>query len=486
MIIQTSMIATIICGCGADGERLRGTVKSAASGDSAGIGESTTVGKPDKAWRYLNYDVLGSRVYPYPSKPMGECEFELTEKGTPRTGYQYSRNLLAGDIDDDDTMEICMSYFQEIIIYNPELSIVRSIVIRANATLSLLQDYDGDGGFDIAVGSMEEYDPEAIIFNSKGDTLWRQEIACKNKSNIAPRLILPDKDLIAVISIGYGRRVQRGLARFEARSGEQQWSYGIGSGLDMVSAADIDGDGIMEISLFTGSPENGNVGHGGPYGGTTTYDDCSYTIIIDENGKEEYTIRETSKRNDGYTAKFVTLRENGPYSLLCYTNMSSNLRPATTSKIMIRKATNGSLMKTFYGKASYSFEVLACDLDNDGVKELIASNYSPFKNDAYFSEVQNYIITSELEVLRFTRDVPGRITTANDLNGDGRIEFIFGTEGGLIIITDDHFNELWRHDFNEVIRSNIIVVDADLDGYNEIYLVTDTKICMIKALPATE
>ncbi len=445
---------------------------------------SFTEEQPERAWRYIEYDRLGSNIYPYPSNPIGNLEenFKIITKEL-KMGDE-DQLLLAGDVDGDSNLEICLSNYNDINIYSSKLNLVNTIRTDFETILGLLEDVDGDGYLDICVGKSMGHELKLIFFNYYGDTLLKIEEEGKFNSTFVPFCILADGDLIAIVKTGYGR-LPRGIIRYDGRSGVRKWYYEIGSGISTPSivSADIGEDGLVDFAINTFSPENGAVGYGRPSGGIGTYDDCSYTIVIDENGKERYNIRESAKFNNGSFQRFVQFGEDAPLKLLCWSYLTNLQRPFATSKIFIRDARSGNLENVFYGKAKLSFQILACDINNDGVKEVIASNY----NERIFSEndrdvkTLHYILDNDLNILKFTCDIPGVIKYANDINGDGRPEFIFQSSHDLII-TDCEFTEIWRRCFNKRIYSNIIIVDADFDGYNEIYLSTTSAIYSISVV----
>ncbi|GEM_PF-5136290 len=434
---------------------------------------------PNRTWQYKGYDLLESYIYPYPSKPLGSnWKIELSKKLIKSASNQF---ILAGDVNGDGRIEICLSNTSDILIFNSELKIIGTIKTEFNGPiLRLLADIDGDNRLDIGINSAADREKKIVFYNWQGKRLlsiWEKNINLD--SSIEPLCVLKGGDILATIFTGYGR-LPRGIARYDAKSRKKLWYYGVGAGIISCSIADIDNDNQLDMLFGCASPENGAVGYGGPYGGSTTYDDCDYTMVIDENGRERYTIKESSKLNNLDYRRFVKFSDQSPYKILGWNQTGGYRRPISVPKIIIRDAKTGKLENTFYGKANYRFRAIACDIDGDGVKEIIATNYEYSSNGSHLSNPINYILDSNLNLIKMTTKVPGAIRTANDLDGDGRAEFIF-QNNGLILITDSDFNILWSRDisngyYRTLIWDQLIVVDADGDGVNEIYFANNYEV----------
>lgn len=433
---------------------------------------------PDRAWRYPGYDLAGSNVYPHASAPIDEVSFEILTKRTK--GGDNTRYILAGNMVGDNRMEICAALYHQLYIYNHELEVINKIDCDFETNLRVLEDIDGDGLLDIGVCKEEGNGTLMLFLNSEGDTLISLTDEGNYDTKYTQYCLLDNGDLIASVATGYNKS-PRGVIRYERSTGNRKWFYERGPLGNIASVADIDDDGKLEISLISGAPENGGVGFGGPFGGTVTYDDCCYSLVIDEDGKEEYVVSESPKCNGRFLSRFVRFRSESPFKLVSWSEQSSPFRPLKTPRILLRDAKSGKLERVFYGKTGDLFNVLACDLNSDGVKEIIASNYDimRFHQSGIDYLPKTYILDEHLNVIRYSREVPGIIVCANNMDGNGGMELVFQNESELII-TDNELQTLKRFPLNQSITSNTIIVDANLDGYNEIYLSTEWALKSIR------
>ncbi|MBD3170053.1 MAG: hypothetical protein GF307_11265 [candidate division Zixibacteria bacterium] len=441
---------------------------------------SKAIEKPDRAWRYPGYDLLDSRVYPYASKPVENLGFKLSS-----VSLLYGENfhyILSGDLDSDGNMEICISDKQSVSIYDPNLEIIRRIdTPYGSCIISLLEDMNANGDLEIGIGYSKDRQVSIAFYGINGNLVNRYQEEVYKQSSLAT-LCRTGDNLISFVNSGYSR-YPRGVMIHDCNTGDLDCLYGIGpivTGLSYGSIADINNDGDYEISIFNASSENGSFGLGSSRGGTITYDDCTYTIVVNEHGQECFTVKESSKSNDHQYSKFVKFREDSSFTLLCYNKPHNHCRPMSTSRLILRDVVTGNRKKIFYGATGYYMDCIACDLDANGIKEIIVSNYDDVIQIKREFFVLNYILDNNLNVSRYSRDISGIINCANDINGDGYKELIFKSDFELLI-TDYKLNELWNHRFEKPIFSNIIILDADLDGYNEIYLATQSDLYRLSA-----
>jgi hypothetical protein len=440
---------------------------------------------PGRAWRYPGYDLRGSFVYPFPSGKIENPVLRIESR--PLWTSAGSNHILAGDVNGDGSMEICISSLHVIEINDSELNRLREFYVASpNNRLMFLGDIDNDSVLDIGTAFSFFGETDIVVYDYGGKELLRIQRKTPGRSGYKTAFITERGDLISTINCGYDR-YPRGVISYNFISGERNWFYHTGcpiipSDVEPLSAADIDNDNIIEILLSSASPENGAVGFGlarqggDSSSGTPTYDNCAYTIVIDENGEELYTIRESSKSNTALISSFFRPFVDSSFAMMCYNGTGDIHRPLTASKLFIRDAVTGRLIKTFYGKFRYNMKCMACDIDTDGASEIIVSNYKIDKT-GYYS--LNYILDNNLNIVEFSREIPGIIICANDLNGDGKMEMVFQDHDELFVVDDD-LDIILRYKFPRTIYSNTIIVDADSDGYNEIYLATDKMLYKIE------
>ncbi|MBD3170052.1 MAG: hypothetical protein GF307_11260 [candidate division Zixibacteria bacterium] len=429
---------------------------------------------PDRAWRYPNYDILNSNVYPYPSRKIHELGFDTVSTNLWRR--EDPSVILSGDINGDNHLEICVSVKHYVEIYSANLEYLRRVNPLSHSVMfSALDDTDDDGVPEIIVSANEMEMNSVVSYNYDGSSRIIFTEAHKSETYFSPLFVSNGGDLISFATTGYDRK-PRGIFCHDIKSEMRKWYYDVGFinpiYSKILSAGDINNDGLLEMSLFNFGPENGAVGLGGPAGGTLTYDDCTYTIIINENGEELYTIRESNKSNNGQYAVFVKFHPDSAYSLLCFNSANNAWRPLSPSKILIRDALTGELRHTFYGKTRGWLNCVACDINGDGFKEVVVSYFdNHLRVEQGIYDINTFILDHRLEILRSSNDIPAVIECANDIDGDGKVEIICRNDYELFVI-DDELKVIAKCGFSDNFHSNMVIVDADEDELNEIYLAT--------------
>jgi hypothetical protein len=329
---------------------------------------------PGRAWRYPGYDLQGSRVYPFPSKNIEHLGFDTTSVQLWRSNYP--RVILAGDVKGDSLLEVCITVQHYSEIYDPDLNRLNMFSTKPNSQMGFLEDINNDGLLEIIALQNDSEDKKIIAYDFRGEPQMEICEHIDTETSLVPLCFIKTSKLIFYASTGYDRK-PRGLFCHDIYTGKRIWHYSfsnLNAGDEFISAADINDDDLLDISILNAGPENGVIGSGGPGGGTLTYDDCTYTIIVNENGEERYVIRESSKSNNEQHSEFVKFYRDSSFSLLCYNDPANRWRPLSPSKVFVRDALTGELQRTFYGKTRFKMRCIACDVNGDGIKEIIASS----------------------------------------------------------------------------------------------------------------
>ena len=93
-----------------------------------------------------------------------------------------------------------------------------------------------------------------------------------------------------------------------------------------------------------------------------------------------------------------------------------------------------------------------------------------------------YLLDENLKLLTSSSGVHGKALAAADINGDGKVELLFG-DGAILRVTDAEFNELWTW----TAPTDIIGVQiSDLigDGVDEVIVETHDGLTVLGAAQA--
>lgn len=139
---------------------------------------------------------------------------------------------------------------------------------------------------------------------------------------------------------------------------------------------------------------------------------------------------------------------------------------------------NGRIINqwTFDAKSPLLSSAVAIDIDGDGKKEIIfgTKDGRVFCIDEEARPKWEYDIREEIgETESFfydeeTVESVHATPTIKDVNDDGKVEIIFGTELGLVYCLDNKGKFLWKHKVDGAVRSRILIEDLDGDGVMEV------------------
>jgi len=245
-----------------------------------------------------------------------------------------------------------------------------------------------------------------------------------------------------------------------------------------VSIADMDEDGKLEITFESSTPHNGCSGSGVNGNGTRTTDGDFYTIVIDEDGNEEFTLSYTADgESDGnFNNLFVDMDRDGVWEILALEGHHTAYYHGTSQIHLIDVSTH-SITRTFNGARDAQWGIwppyypTIVDINGDGKDEVIVTQTQYNGGEKKWISLGTYVLSPELSNIDST-DTGGFVCVANDLNGDGQIEIIM-RDGESIRVVDNELNELWSFTAGGEIGDNVIVSDTNLDGRNEIIFLAD-------------
>lgn len=233
------------------------------------------------------------------------------------------------------------------------------------------------------------------------------------------------------------------------------------------SVADVTGDGRLEFAFSSGTPHNGAT-----VGGTD--DRNTYTIIVDESGRPQLVQRypfDTNTR-DALLDAFVRFREGEPHQLVSFKTHEPPYRG--TSRIHLRDLA-GAILHTHVGLQDARWFFGWADLNGDGTQQVVASNWS--------SAVASLTVFDRHLNVEHRIDL-GRgphapvVRAIADVNGDGHPQVLV-TRGRTLSSYDRALRRDWSWDADGNIW-NTIVADLDGNGRLDVIVLTDGGVTVLE------
>jgi hypothetical protein len=426
------------------------------------------------AWTSRQYDLAGSCFNPSDSTGSATQPFTFTG-GFP----------LVGDVNGDGKAEIVnVNKEQKVCVYDPSGKLLNAFKVDIGnseiVALTLLYDYDKDGALDIAVGTgnpclphiRAKRDLRAYFFTCQGKELAAFKSSGGSDSNMTI-IAVTDKQVLINYSTGHFND-PRGPAAFSRKTGEELWHYDVGTFYGANSVADIDGDGLLEIASFSGSTHNGGEGDGWKKNGTNTTDSDIYSIVVKEDGSEVFThdFFDDKESEGSARSNFIDPEGKGKYEVLVLEGHGHDIYRGT-AQVHLLDTKTGKTLKSFDGAVDSDWRGYAFgDFNGDGTAEIAATLYDT-PNGAYVQ----YLLDKDLKLIAKSA-LSGNLLAANDVDGDGKAELLFGS-GNEVIVTNLEFTEKWRLKADHPV-TDALAVDVDGDGVNEIIVGGDATWTIMK------
>jgi len=421
-------------------------------------------------WTHINNDLAGSSFYPDGSNIHSN---QIAESWS-FSSFDYNfRNVLAGNVSGDSKLEIVTVQDQVLYMLDSEgntiLSKDISISNQKNARVTMLEDINNDQLLDIGVGYalFPNYGQgKARIYDGNGSLLNEFTKAVNSDMMLEP-LTIVGNDLIIAEDAGYAKD-PRGFSRWSLSSESEIWQFDVGPGYRAYSIADMNNDGLLELSWGNGTVHNGASGNG-------TTDGDNYTIIVDENGNEELIQKYNEGDSNGNLYDvFIKFDDTAPYKIVSF-KIHGETYYHGTSRIHIR-TTNGTVEHTFSGLQNATWLYGWADIDNDNIQEIVATNKNNNSNILY-------IFDEQLNVQQ-SLNMPANdyyFRAIADVNGDGTKEIIVSSSSDHKIIAYNlNLNEVWSWtDSSLGTIQKVIVSDNNLNGKLDVCVLAENKIVML-------
>ncbi len=441
--------------------------------NSKPFSENTTEG-----WTHPWSDLVGSSYYPFGSSVQTEgiaIDWQTNLASfTTLTSYQP----FTGDVTGDSNLEIVFTMNDSLYIYSCEgdLLLQQDISkIGQNSNLvNMLEDINEDGKLDVGIAysrGLSNYG-EGIIRFYDGQGVLLKELVKNVSSDIAMYPVTTiNNELIVAYNSGYGKD-PRGFSRWDMQAEIELWNFDVGPAYTSgVSIADIDNDGLNELSFPNWTPHNGASGHG-------TTDGDTYTVIINENADSISIEKNNYGSSNGHQRNmFVDLENDDNYKLLTIKTYNSSY-PGTSR---IHLSTLGDTIEyTYEGLNNAYFDFGWGDLDSDGTDEIVALNW--ISNDT----ATLVVVDSQLNLVSSmglnTTDFDFK--TIADFDGDGTNEIIiYDKNQGQVSGLNISLEAVWEYSLES--KGNIAgcaVSDNNLDGKLDVVIISGNELISISGI----
>lgn len=461
---DTSEVAKSLLMEGDDGRKYQ--LKIDSSGNVYAESQNIT------GWKYEDFDLKGSKYY---QTDHIVAQGNISKKWEKNISYEtWPRyKVLTGDVNNDGMLEVVTALREILYVFDNNGNEILSKNIGnvpgfLKCFVSMVEDVNDDGVPDIGVGyKTNDSNPLKVkIFDGEGNVLHEFSKNTSTKAFMTPLTVL-NNDLLIGQDCGYDRD-PRGFSRWSISQKNEKWYFDVGANVGFWSSiVDANEDGDLEMLHNNRSVHNGATGNG------TTDGDC-YTIMIDEHGNKEFIQKyDKGDPNGSIKDRFIRFDPNSAYRIVTFKNYESAY--PGTSRIHIRDLT-GNYLYTKSGLNNGNWSSAWADMDDDGKKEIVTSNYTN-------SESKIYVFDETLNAQN-SLSLPSkyRVNAITDLDGDNEKEIIISSENNIKSL-DANLNEefSWNTNSGEKIQRNrVIVSDTESDGMVEIIGLTDQRVIVLE------
>jgi hypothetical protein len=420
-------------------------------------------------WIRYGYDGPRTGYFPYPSKyHIPNTPFE-TLWSSPHEGK--SLNALTGDVNGDGKLEVIKVSGDNLKVISGDgtglwtetIPGVDSYYGTGWLQLNLLDDVTGDGVPEIFVSrKVTDYQSNIYVYDGSKNRIKTLSRSVGRDGNMWAVAVFDvdadgDKEIYCGIGSNYVGN-PRGACLFDYNTGTELWYYAAGNTITD-SIADLNNDGLMEITSGWWTVHNGAWGQGK---GSNTYtsDSSVYVVVINENGDEIFTREIHGTHNHGGAfEKIVDLNRDGTKEVIVFHGHES-VYPGYAQIFLFDE--NGNEFDSYTGSYNTNWAGAAiADINGDGEDEIIVG----------CSDGILRVMDYELNVIDSTNHYYGP-QAVNDINGDGELEIIvtdYNTRE--LVVLDSDLNELWKLAFP--VSPVAIVSDVNGDGVNDLVVTAD-------------
>lgn len=354
-------------------------------------------------------------------------------------------SVLIGDVDGDGSKDIILTSDDVLKIYSGQGILKKSIDLPRECVPAFLDDADGDGILDIFLGSSGS-GFAAYVYKGDGTLLQTfSGISAAGSGSIYPIALSDGKVLV-----GYGAQDDlhlRGVARYDYNSGSKEWYYEADSVTDFYAVGDMDGDGVLDITM---SSDTRNVAA-----------DNMYLLVVDETGTEKLSI---PYNEEGVVYhEYADMTGDGNLEIVSFKGHDGSYPGQSQIRIF---DLGGVELTSFNGGADELWYYAVDDITGDGKQEVVVTTKP---------SLQTYVLDSDLNILQ-NDSFPGKVKLAGDLNGTGTQEIVLLSEDGRLMVLDYNLEKRLPDYKKLAADAGGAVFSADVTGDGRHELVCRTQV----------
>ncbi|MCX7956787.1 MAG: carboxypeptidase regulatory-like domain-containing protein [Endomicrobia bacterium] len=417
-----------------------------------------------KGWNLVGYDAGNSFSYPYSSNySIGSLDLKWIQFGV--------KKVLTGDINNDGYLEIVTTDGDFLRVYDFTGGLLWSVATKGE--LNILSNISSDSALEIVTSYkdnnnrlvLEIYDGNGVLL---GNLVYPEQLY---GTKLYTFWASGNKILCKLISDKISSNSKQGIVAFDFETKLKLWEFNTAFNPDIISVADVDGDGVSDIIFGGLTTKTGNV-----LGQTN--DNEMFVISLNEEGEVNF-IRAFSEitQNISGRSSALVIDINNDYINDIIVLESHNKENPGSNKVYFLSSDGVIISSCVLGEnlgemiqndgvRALSGGIVVDDINTDGTKEMFIS----------CSNGGIYKISSDLSSKElFNKNL--QILVVGEMTGDANKELICWDKLNqeIVVLKNDLVTILYKYKLQAEQNVSAIISDLDNDSRNEVLVVGENN-----------